>query len=429
MPGLFLYSILMRAGAPLLLRIRARKGKENPARLGERAGQSGRPRPAGPIIWIHAASVGEAQSALILINDILARAPQAHLLVTTGTVTSAQLMGKRLPPRAMHQFYPLDHPAWVKNFLDHWRPDLVLWMESELWPHMLLEIKKRGIPALLINARISERSLRRWAVLRATAQNILSAFTQILAQTEQDARNFLSLGASNVTPCDNLKYAAEPLPFIEADLQALQAAINGRPLLLYASTHDGEEDLACRLHKKLKKEIPDLLTIIVPRHPNRRDQILSLCRDHGLSIRLRGDSHALPQQGDNIYIADTLGELGLFYRLAPLCCIGRSFSHDGGGGHNPIEAAQLGCAVMTGPHVQNLAQIFDDMDRAGALIRLHDEEDFFIKLKNLLLDSKALDNQRDKARKFITEKSQVRARIINHIAPYLDAISKNTRAA
>lgn len=408
----------MGMGAPmlrLLLSRRARRGKEDPVRLSERMGVAGRPRPPGPLLWLHAASVGEAQSALILLDALMAGEPDLRVLVTTGTVTSAGLMERRLPPGAIHQYAPLDHPGWVQAFLDHWRPDRVLWMESELWPNMLAALRERRIPAALINARLSPRSVRRWNYLRGMIAELLSGFTVILTQTDDDAANFRSLGAHNVIATGNLKYAAAPLPVDDAALAALLPAIHARPLWVYASTHDGEEDLACRLHTALRAALPDLLTVIVPRHPERRDAIMQTIARHNLPARLRS-TDGQPQNGDAIYVADTMGELGLFYRLAAVACIGRSFSSDGGGGHNPIEAAQLGCAVIHGPHVQNLQALFDDMNNAGAALRLADEADFEAQLRRLLTDSRACDALRDKGAAFVGAKAQILPCVLQNLS-------------
>lgn len=416
----------MRAGSPLLaamLARRCRMGKEDPARLPERRGLAAQTRPPGRLLWLHAASVGEAQSALILLEALLARDPALHVLVTTGTVTSAQMMARRLPARALHQYVPLDQPDWVAAFLDHWRPDRILWMESELWPNMLAAVRARHIPAALVNARLSERSLRRWRLARNMVSEALSTFGVILAQTERDAANFRRLHASRVIVTDNIKYAAAPLPADEAALKALRDAIGGRPFWLYASTHAGEEELACRLQKELVQNIPGLLTVIAPRHPERREDIAAACAAAGVSYSLRS-SGALPDAGTQVYIADTLGELGLLYRLAPVSCVGRSFSADGGGGHNPIEPALLGSAVIHGPHIQNLAALYDEMNEKGAALRLRDETDFAATLTRLLTDKAALTRLQKAGQDFVAEKNAVLERVLDALdaqAPRKDA--------
>lgn len=418
------YRSVMSMSAPALkalLKKRVKQGKEDAARLPERTGIASAERPANkPLIWFHAASVGEAQSTLILIEALHAEYEHAHFLVTTGTVTSANLMRRRLPHYATHQYYPLDHPRWVNRFLEHWAPDAVIWMESELWPNMLFAVKERGIPAALVNARLSPRSLKRWKIAKSSAKQLLSTFSAFLAQTEEDQESFEELGANNVIITDNLKYSAAPLPFEKEALNLLKEKIGDRPVWVYASTHDGEEQLACRLHTQLEKKLPNLLTIIVPRHPERADDIANICEKHNLSYSLRGSLQNMPKEKDSIYIANTMGELGLFYRLSPLACIGRSFSFDGGGGHNPIEAAQLECAVIHGPHVQNLAQIFQEMNEAGAALRLKDEMDFKQRLEKLLTDADGLDALQRKGESFVAEKAQVLDLIMDVLTDIFD---------
>lgn len=405
-----------------MLEKRCKQGKEDPQRLGERMGIASQKRPDAPLIWLHAASVGEAQSMLILINALKEKYKEAHFLITTGTVTSAELMGKRLSKRAFHQYYPVDHPKWVKSFLDHWQPDFVIWMESELWPNMLSTIGKRKIPAVMANARLSEKSFTRWKKSKRTAARILSVFDIIMTQTQQDAAYYEELSGTpdKIILTDNLKYSAAPLPADEEHLKTLQKAIGERPVWLYASTHDGEEELACRLHKQIKRHHENLLTIIAPRHPERRESIAKICNGNDLTCTLRGDKRALPTDQTDIYIADTLGEMGLFYELSPIACIGRSFSNDGGGGHNPIEAAQKNCVILHGPRVQNLQQIFDDMDEGGAAIKLKDEKDFENRLKKLLEDEEGMVAMQNKADRFVSERAAVIDRLMEHLAPLTD---------
>ncbi len=412
-----------------LLKKRCRLGKEDPERLEERMGTPGIERPNGALVWFHAASVGESQSTLILIEALLQQNSALNILVTTGTVSSAELMAKRLPKNVLHQYYPLDHPKWVAQFLDHWQPSLALWMESEIWPNMLKATKQRNIPAAIINARLSARSFKRWKLAAGDTETLLNVFSVCLAQTEEDAAFFKDLGAQNVTISGNLKYSAAPLPYDEKDLKTLQSAVKDRPLWLYASTHDGEEEMACRLHKHLQKKVPDLLTIIVPRHPERREEISKACDKYGLKTGLRTANKKLPGDDDNIYIADTMGELGLFYRLSPVACIGRSFSNDGGGGHNPIEAAQLDCAVLHGPNIQNLAQIYEDFDKAGAALLLKSEQDFQSRLERLMSDSDGLDALQNKAHRFAQDKAEILDIVMKTLEPLLQDLNKERKCA
>lgn len=419
---LLFYKIITYLSSPflvLLLRSRLSKGKEDGLRLYERQGQASLARPNGFLIWLHAASVGEAQSALILIEKLSAQNSSLHFLVTSGTKTSAALMAQRLPDNAVHQYYPLDHPSWIQKFLTHWNPDLVLWMESELWPNMLLALKKNKTPAFLINARLSQKSFSRWSYFRSSAFKILSSFTSILAQTKTDKDRFEKLGVDNVHVTDNLKYCAAPLPFDLGELNKLKTAMGHRPVWLFASTHDGEETLVARIHTSLKEIYPNLLTIIVPRHPERRDEISNQLNVMGLNVILRGDVKNLPNKTTDIYVADTLGELGLFYSLTDIAVIGRSFSHDGGGGHNPIEAAQLDCAVITGPNIQYQTQLFDDMFKMNAAKQVQTEEELQGMLKLYLSDKNAKNEAIQNAALFAKSKDNIIVDVLDHITPYL----------
>ncbi|HRQ83405.1 MAG TPA: 3-deoxy-D-manno-octulosonic acid transferase, partial [Azospirillaceae bacterium] len=318
---------------------------------------------------MHGASVGEANSALVLIEKLLAEAPEVYVLLTTGTVTSAQVIADRLPPRAFHQFAPVDLPDAVNGFLDHWRPDAALWMESELWPNQLAELRRRAIPAALVNARMSARSHRRWRRLPRTAEKLLSAFDKVLAQSPDDGERLAELGAKHVACVGNLKFSAAPPAADPAALADLAAAIGDRPLWLFASTHPGEEALAAAAHRQLAADLPDLLTVIAPRHANRGAEIAHQLHGLGLTATRRALG-ALPDAACGMYLADTMGELGLFCRLAPVVVMGGSFIPHGG--QNPVEPAQLGATVLYGPHMFNFSEITQRLETAGGALRLAD---------------------------------------------------------
>lgn len=429
---LSLYSTCMRMASPLVsayLRKRQRAGKESRSRFEERMGRTERPRPDGRLIWVHAASVGEAQSVLILIRSLLSRYDGLHILVTTGTRTSAKMMDNALPEGAFHQYFPVDQPEWVEAFLAHWAPDLIFWMESELWPNMLMAIQGRKIPAVLVNARLSPRSFGVWSLFKGTSRRILDSFALILCQTEQDAAYYRRLGGQNVLVTDNLKYSAAPLPCNDEDLQRLVGALRNRHCWVYASSHAGEEKLAARIHTHLQASTPDLLTIIVPRHPERREAIAQELGAFSLNITMRGADKTLPDEDTDIYVADTMGELGLFYRACPVAVIGRSFSDDGGGGHNPIEAAQLHCVVLHGPNVQNLQEIFDEMDAAGAARLCATPQELGSQLHALLHSAQEIEAQQQKAYDFARRKEKVLDTVLEAIAPFLDALEISRRAA
>jgi 3-deoxy-D-manno-octulosonic-acid transferase len=361
------------AAAPLLrpyLRRRAARGKEIAARLPERRGEGAR-RPPGRLLWLHAASVGETLSLLPLLEALAERAPDLFVLVTTGTVTSAALLDQRLPPalasRVEHRFAPLDVPRWVDRFLSGWRPDAGALVESELWPNLVRAARRRGVPLALVNARLSERSARRWRRWApGLARELLSAVSPVLAQTPADAARLGALGAPLALCLGNLKDAAAPLPADPAELARLRAAVAGRPVFLAASTHLGEEAIVLDAHRRLAaSRFPDLLTIIAPRHPHRGPAVASQAT--GLAVARRGAGEA-PGPGTAVYVADTMGELGLFYRLAGVCLVGGSLVPHGG--QNPLEPARLGCPVLLGPHTANFAEAVARLLAAGGALRV-----------------------------------------------------------
>lgn len=385
---LALYKTLTTVGGlpiRLYLQRRLKRGKEHPERFPERLGRPGRPRPPGPLAWLHGASVGEALSVLPLIDELRRRRPDLSILLTTGTVSSAGLLGERLPAEVIHQFVPADRPRWVTSFLDHWRPDLAVWLESELWPNALSALAARRVPAVLVNARMSETSFARWkAWAPATVRHLLATFNACLAQTSADAARLRQLGAREVACLGNLKTAAPPLPADEGRLSDLRAAVAGRPLWLAASTHPGEEALAGRVHRTLAPRHPGLLTVVVPRHPERGAEIAGELRAQGLSVARRAAGEP-PAAATDVYIADTFGELGLFYRLCDLVLIGKSLV--GRGGQNPLEASRLGCAVLHGPHMDNFAEIVAQLDGAGAARAVAGEAGLAAALDGLLQDA------------------------------------------
>lgn len=343
---------LLAPAAPLILRRRIIRGKEDVARTNERLGHPSLPRPHGTLIWMHGASVGECLAALPLIDRLL-KSVACKVLVTSGTVTSAKVMQDRLPEGAFHQFVPLDTPGATARFLDHWKPEVGLFVDSDIWPNLILGAKKRGVKLALINARMTERSFRNWQRAQKTAAEILSSYEACLAQDDDIGRRFRALGCPRVEVIGSLKADSPPLPVDEDKLAALKAAIGNRPVLLASQTHTGEEETILPAHDALRRTYPDLLTIIVPRHTNRASDIAMLCGTRKSVMRSSG---ALPDAETAVYIADTMGELGLFYRLVRFSFVGGSLIRHGG--QNPLEPAKLGCAVLTGPHTYNFTTAF-----------------------------------------------------------------------
>ena len=416
-----LYRALTTAAAPaisLALHLRRRRGKEDPARAGERRGIAGRARPEGPLIWLHAASVGEATSALALIERLRQERPHIAVLVTTGTTTSAELMARRLPEGAFHQYVPVDRGAWVDRFLDHWRPDLALWIESELWPNLIHATHARGIPMALVNARLSERSLAGWRRFPKLIQPTLAAFDIRLAQSPTDGVRLTSLGAPDIDFVGNLKFAARPLPVDATARAALEAAIGDRPRWLAANTHDGEEAIALDAHAA--QSVAGLLTVIAPRHPHRGDAIETLARSRNLPLarRSRGE---LPDASTRIYLADTLGEMGLFYATARHAFIAGSFAPVGG--HNPLEAAHFDAAILLGPDRRNNAAAAEALVEADAAIEVATPEALSAALTALLADPARRDRLAANARAVVARHQGVLDAVLARLGPILDRLS------
>ncbi len=390
-PGL--YRGLTVALGPLIalyLGARRRRGKEDPARFDERQGRASRPRPAGPLIWIHAASVGELTSALPLMRRLLDDNADLTVLVTSGTVTSARLAADRLPPGAIHQFVPADRPHWVGRFLDHWRPDLALWVESELWPNLLSESRARDISTVLVNARMSRRSEHRWQRLPGLIGPLLGGFKLCLAQDQEQADRLAALGANTIKVSGSLKQAAEPLPAEQGELERLRAACAGRPLWLAASTHEGEEAIAAQVHRELAAAHPELLTIIVPRHPERGEELAVSLTGGGLRVARRSAGQEIEAATD-LYLADTLGELGLFFRLSGIVFVGGSLTPRGC--QNLLEPARLGAAVIHGPDVENFRVAASDLAAAGASAMVGDADELSREVAQLLDDAELRDQR------------------------------------
>ena len=362
-------SLLATPVVDVWLAHRRRRGKEDRVRYGERLGKPTLPRPEGRLVWMHAVSVGESLSLLPLVERLRETLPDVGVLITSGTVTSERLLRERIPDGVCHQFAPVDRPGAVRRFARHWRPDLAVWVESELWPNLILETAAHGVPMLLVNARMSERSAARWRRAPHLSRPLLAAFSGVLAQTEADAARFRALGAPNVAVRGNLKNDAPPLSADTQDVAALRQAVGARPCWAAASTHEGEEEAIGEVVSALRQTFPDLLTILAPRHPERGESIAETMERRGLATARRSANGAIAPS-TALYLVDTLGELGLVYRLADIAFVGGSLEPHGG--HNPLEPARLDCAIVAGPHTENFAEAYAALEGADALSRVSD---------------------------------------------------------
>jgi 3-deoxy-D-manno-octulosonic-acid transferase len=378
---------LLRPVAPVLLSVRERQGKEDRRRRGERLGRPNAARPEGALIWVHAASVGETNAVLPLIHALAEQRPDLHFLLTTGTVTSAGLAAQRLPANALHQYVPLDAPQYARRFIEHWKPNLAIFTESEIWPNLILEARAASVPLVLVNARMSERTFKRWRRNTGLSRPIFTSFDVVLAQNETLARRFKDLGVRKVIIAGNLKIDSPPPPADPQQLDRLKTALAGRPVMVAASTHDGEETIVAQAHRRLARELPGFCTIIAPRHPERGTGIAEALKAQGL-VTLQRSTGALPNERCDVYIADTIGELGTLYALAPVAFVGGSLvAH---GGQNPIEAVRHGTAVLTGPHWHNFRDAYDTLLRHHGAIEVLSAEDLAAQALRLLRDPQEL---------------------------------------
>ncbi len=415
-----IYNFLIRILYPLVIKryINKRKqnGKEDIKRFNERIGRPKIKRPEGKLIWFHGASVGESLSMLPLITKLLDLYPNLHIMVTTGTVTSAELMNKRLPERAFHQYIPIDNPTFAARFLRHWKPDLALWFESELWPAMLSNIKARNIPLLLINGRISNKSFKRWQQFDFICKELLGCFTFCLGQSEEDAYRLRVLGAKEAICLGNLKYAGFQPPVDPAKREEIAAQIGNRPLWNVSSTHNDEELKIGKFLKRVQDKVPGLLTIIAPRHPNRGPEIQEALNEIGLKTALRSKGEKITDTTD-VYIADTIGEVGIWYDLAPLVFIGGSLIPHGG--QNFMEPSRMRDAVLVGPHMFNFTDAMNRAKKADAVIQVNDVNELEENVIQLLTNPELLEAKRSLAYNWAHGEAKVLDGIVEKVKGYI----------
>ncbi len=414
-----LYSLAGIALTPFIrlwLTRRAARGKEVPARMNERFGYASAARPVGTLIWLHAASVGETQSVLTLVRSLLAQHPALTILITTGTVTSAALVAQQNIPRVIHQFIPVDSYHAVRRFLAHWQPSLALWVESEFWPQLLWQTRARGVPILLINARMSQRSFDGWQRFSRLIRGLLSCFTTAYAGAPEDAARLSALGAADVREVGNLKYDAAPLPVDDALLAELKRATAGRRIWVAASTHANEELMIGEVQQRLREEFPNLLCILIPRHATRGDAIAADLTANRITAAQRSKGEPILAATD-IYLADTMGELGSFYSLSDLVFLGGSLVAVGG--HNPLEPARFGAAILTGAHIHNFAAIMQHLLQHEALRVVQQKSDLIAALRTLLTDDAARKKMAENAAAIVAASRGASDHIAQHIGTLL----------
>ncbi len=419
---MILYPLLSVIFAPFIIIyifFRALLGKEDQIRIKERFGIASKARPNSEMIWIHAVSVGESNSALILLDELLKNYPKITVLFTTTSITSATLLTDKINnheiyrQRIIHQFLPIDSYFCVKGFLQYWRPKLALFVESEIWPNFIYQSKKIGCNPVLINGRISDKSFKKWQLAKKLGFRIFDQFSMIFAQSVGDKKNFQGLTNQEILDYGNLKSAANCLAYDERKFAELSSAIAGRKIWLAASTHEGEEEIIFNIHQKLKSDFNDLLTIIAPRHPKRADKITWLTIAKNLNLVKRSLNQEITSKTD-IYLADTLGELGLFYKIAKIAFIGGSLIQNIGG-HNPFEAAQLDCCIISGKFIANNFEAFQKLQAADSCFIVENENELLGLVKSLLSEERAANLKAQNAYKLVTVNSNIAHQIITKL--------------
>lgn len=415
-----IYNTLIRILYPLVIKRYIKKrqlnGKEDIKRFNERIGRPTMKRPDGKLIWLHGASVGESVSMLPLINKLLETYPDASVMVTTGTVTSADVMAKRLPERAFHQYVPIDNPSFVTRFIRHWHPDLVLWFESDLWPALLSGIKRKNIPLVLVNGRISNKSFKRWQQFDFISKELLGCFTFCLGQSEEDAYRLRILGAKDSSCLGNLKYAGINPPVNKEKLDEIKTQIGNRPLWVVSSTHNDEELKIGKFLKRAGEKIPGLFTIIAPRHPGRGEEIQKQLNELDLKTALRSNNEKIDENTD-VYIANTIGEVGIWYEMSPIVFIGGSLIPHGG--QNFIEPSRFRDAVIVGPHMHNFTDAVNRAKKADAIIQVNDIVELEETLLQLLQNKELLEAKCSLAYNWSTSEAKILDGIVEKIKGYV----------
>ncbi len=402
-----------------LLIIRLILGKENARSFKEKRGSFQKKRPDKKLAWFHAASVGESLSLLYLLDTLAGKHADWQFMITTGTISSGGILEEKLKNKdqIFHQYLPFDHPIWVNRFFDYWKPDLSIVSESDFWPNFMTESKNRDIPLVLVNGRMSPKSFNNWSKIKKTARALFSKFDLTIVQTEQDEVFFNQLGAKNIVKTGNLKYSNPPLGVNREDLDILSKKLKDRKLWFFSQSHESEEEIAINAHKSLSKDYKNLTTIIALRHPNRKDEVKKILGASGLSHEFRSDVHNDVNPKVDIYIVDTFGELGIFYSLCEITCIGGSFKPLGC--HNPIEPAQLNCAILFGPHIFNFSETCSDLINKIAAIQVKNEDGLIEKLDYLLQNEDVVTSLQSKALAFTKSKSETLSLVESQISSYL----------
>lgn len=430
----FLYGFLITLFAPyyrfVILPKRLKRGKEDPQRYLEKFGYtSHKKNKEQKYVWFHAASVGESLSLLKLIEAFVKEHPTWGILLTTGTMTSAKIVEQRFPKKVIHQYAPLDFKPAIKRFLTHWEPDLMVWVESELWPNLIFQAHKQKIPLVLLNMRLSTRSFKRWVFLRSVFLDLLDCFDLVLTQTKELEDNLKHISYKKSAFCGNLKYAADHPSYLKEDLSDLQQSFKERLHWMAASTHKGEEEIVLDAHKELKKTKKNACLILVIRHPHRREEVERLIQQTGFSVQ----RYSTWQQSEktafkeDILLVDQMGMMGLFYEQASFVLVGGSLV-DKIGGHNILEPMRQNCVALHGPYMENFKEIVAESKGANASYLVKDSRDLAHSLLELMDHPKMAQTYTKNATRFLTQQTKVLRTILDRLSPYLREGNEKTQS-
>jgi 3-deoxy-D-manno-octulosonic-acid transferase len=413
---LFFYRFILYLLTPFLklwIYYRLLRKKEHPTRFRERLGKSRLKRPDGLLFWFHGASNGECLSFLSLIKRYQTKYPNAHFLITSQTLTSCELLQSRLPKHSFHQFLPLDHPCFVKRFLNHWSPDYIFWTESELWPNLIFKASERT-PLILLNGRFSKKSFEWWKKIPDATKSLLNCFSLIFAGSQKDQERFQFFNHPHVHFLGNLKFAGRPLEANPSKVRELKSALKNRPIWTATCTHPGEEGFILKAHTVLKKSLKNVITILVPRHPHRADKLRQEWESKGFKVSQRSLNEPIRANTD-ILLFDTTGELGLIYRVCPITLVCGSLI-EGIGGHNPLESANLKSAICTGPYIKNNQEIYAIFQKEQACKMIQNPKDIARTILPLLENTKERNALIKKSFTLANDQHHILDKIIQSIA-------------
>ena len=385
------FTYLFYPFAPIYLLIRKLRNKEDSNRYKERLSKINTPRSGGILIWVHVARVGEAMSILPLIENFIQDQKINKILITSITLSSGKILEKRFSqnPKVIHQFLPLDVPILTNKFLDHWKPNLSIFIDSEVWPNLIFDISKRKIPLLLINARITKKSFLRWKLVVNFAKKIFEKFDLCLTSNEESEGFLKILGAKNIKNYGNLKFSK-----INTDLNNKLDSdflnkIKNRKIWCGASTHPTEEILCAKSHLKIKKKYNNILTIIIPRHIDRVKTIYEELSKLNIKIVLSSNLSQVDTKTD-VLLVDSYGESLKFYNISKYVFLGKSLATSlrKDSGQNPIEPARLGCKVFHGPYVSNFVEIYKYLNKLGVTKEINSSDELSLSLVEEFRDDK-----------------------------------------